>query len=392
MSSASVRTIAPLALITCTSMLAMDLYLPAVPNLQAAFGVEVTWAQATIAVFLAGLAASQLLWAEALNRLGPRQCVRVGLWLLILAAIGCALAPTIEVLLFTRLLQGVAAGAATIVSPTVVRAMLSDTDAVRGLAIIGMVESLVPAIGPVLGAALLEYTDWRGTFWVLCGLTLLSFPLGLKVTPRELPGMDRTVTATYASILTNRRFMRLTLSHALSLGALLTFVASGPQLVVNMLRLETSAFATLQILGVACFIVFASQSGRISHSMGASRAIQLGAWIQVILCLVIWLISTVTVVPFTVVAVFWTAFCGSLAVKGPPIMSEALSLPPVQMGRASALMVLFILIVGAGGTQLVAPFMDDASPAPLLLGMFVACVLSLWLVIPYPHSEPRTES
>ena len=53
-SSASVRMVVPLALVTGTSMLAMDFYLPAVPALQKSFGVDVTLAQATVAVFLGG--------------------------------------------------------------------------------------------------------------------------------------------------------------------------------------------------------------------------------------------------------------------------------------------------------------------------------------------------
>ncbi|MEP7244447.1 MAG: hypothetical protein ABI885_12315 [Gammaproteobacteria bacterium] len=60
----------------------------------------------------------------------------------------------------------IAAGAATIVAPSVARAKLSETDAVRGIGTNAMVAALVPAGGPVLGAALLQYTDWRGTFWV----------------------------------------------------------------------------------------------------------------------------------------------------------------------------------------------------------------------------------
>lgn len=90
MAASSVRTILPLSIVTCTSMLAMDLYLPAVPTLEPSLGIDVTLAQGTIAVFLAGPAASQLLWAEVLTRLGPRLCVQSGLSLLVLSSVGCA--------------------------------------------------------------------------------------------------------------------------------------------------------------------------------------------------------------------------------------------------------------------------------------------------------------
>jgi hypothetical protein len=59
----SIHTILPLAVLTATGMLAMDLFLPAVPAvpaLQRALGVSVAQGQLTVAVFLAGLAASQL--------------------------------------------------------------------------------------------------------------------------------------------------------------------------------------------------------------------------------------------------------------------------------------------------------------------------------------------
>lgn len=385
MSSRAVRTVLPLASVTCTSMLAMDFYLPAVPTLQTWFGIGISGAQATVAVFLAGLAASQLVWAEVMSRLGPRQAVRLGVWLLILASISAVFAPNIETVIALRAIQGVAAGAATVVAPSVVRATLADADAVRGLAAIAMVEALVPALGPVLGAALLEWTDWRGTFVVLAIVTLAALPFAIRATPRELPGLDRTIAASYRHILSNRRFTRLAVSHALSMGALLTFIASAPQLMIHALDLGVRHFAILQVVGVAAFMIFASQSGRISARVGAPRAVQLGAVVQLCASVTMLVLDRVVDVSFVVIAAFWFLFCAALAVRGPSAFSEALKLPASQLGRGSAIMVLLILLAGAIGTQLVAPFMDGQSASALLLGITVPCVISALLVVPYPH-------
>jgi MFS transporter, DHA1 family, multidrug resistance protein len=70
MTTATIRTVLPLSVVTATSMLALDLYLPAVPILQSELAIGVTAAQASVAIFLAGLAASQLLWGEALTGWG----------------------------------------------------------------------------------------------------------------------------------------------------------------------------------------------------------------------------------------------------------------------------------------------------------------------------------
>ena len=386
MSSSSVRTVLPLALVTCTSMLAMDFYLPAVPSLQTWFGIEVTLAQATIAVFLAGLAASQLLWAEVMARLGPRASVHVGVWLLIAASVGAAFAANIEALIVMRTIQGIAAGAATVVAPSVVRATLADADAVRGLAAIAMVEAIIPAVGPALGAVVLAHFDWRMTFAIVAVATLAVLPFAVRAAPRELPGLDRSVSSSYRSILANRRYTRLALSHALSMGALLTFVASAPQLMAHALELGASAFAVLQLIGVAAFMIFASQAGRISARIGAPRAVQLGSAIQLVVCLVMLVLARSTEPPFVAFAGFWFVFCAALAIRGPSAFSEALDVPASQLGRASAVMVLFILLAGAIGTQLVAPFMAGHSSTGLLIGMVVPCAISLALVVPYPRN------
>jgi MFS family permease len=383
MSSASIRTLLPLALLTGTSMLAMDLFLPAVPTLQASLGIGVTRAQATIAIFLAGLAGSQLLWGEALTRLGPRRCVLLSVSLLALASLGCALAPGIELLLALRLLQGIAAGAATVVAPSVIRATLGDADAVRGIATIASIEAIVPAAGPVLGSVLLLWADWRGTFWSVALAALIVLPFVVRVTPHQLPGLDRAVSARYRDILRNGRFTRLALPHALALGALLTFVGSAPQLLQHALGLKAPAFATLQVIGVAAFILTATQASRISQRIGAMRAVQLGALLQCTLCAALLVRAWIATPSFVALALFWCAFCAALAVRGPAAFSEALRVPPSQMGRASAMMVLLLLLAGAAGTQGVAPFMTGTSAVPLAAALLAMTLTSLALVLRY---------
>jgi predicted MFS family arabinose efflux permease len=391
MSRPSVRTILPLSLVTCTSMLAMDLILPAVPTLQAALGVDIARAQAMVSVFLVGLAASQLVWGELLSRLGPRRSVQLGVWLLVLASVGCALARNIDELLSMRLLQGLAAGAAPVVASTVVRATLSGTDAVRGMAAIGMVESVVPAAGPVLGAILLAYSHWRGLFWFLGAVTLLVLPLVVRAAPVELPGLDRTIEAGYRSILRQRKYVRLALSHALAMGALLTFIASAPQLLTKTSSSATSSFALLQVFGVAAFAGAASQAGRVSRVIGAPRAVQLGAIVQVLACGLFLLSTRMGALPLAWLAVFWCVFCGALAVRGPTAFSEALALPAAQIGRASAILVLAILLAGALGTQVVAPFLDGPSGTPLAVGMLALGLASLLFITPYPEGQSLRE-
>jgi DHA1 family bicyclomycin/chloramphenicol resistance-like MFS transporter len=385
MSAASIRTVLPLAVLTGSSMLAMDLFLPAVPALQQALGIGIDQAQATVAIFLGGLAASQLLWGELLNRIGPRRCVQAGVGLLLLASVGCALAPDITWLLAMRLLQGIAAGAATVVAPSVVRASLADVDAVRGMATIASIEAIVPAAGPVLGTALLAWTDWRGTFWVLAAAFLAVLPFVVRIAPARLPGLDRRVPARYVDILGNRRYLRLALSHALCIGALISFVASAPQLLPRVFLLGPSAFAVLQVFGVGAFMLAASQSGRVSQRLQPLRAVRWGAAAHVLLCAALLVAALMHAVSFAGLVVFWCTYCAVVALRGPAAFSLALQLPPAQMGRASALMVLALLAVSAIATQAIAPFVGGASLVPVATMLLLASIASAALV---PRSDP----
>lgn len=382
---ASIRTILPLAFVTGVSMAAMDLYLPAVPALQTGLDISVTLAQATIAVYLVGLAGAQLLWGELLNRLGPRRCLQLGLALLALTSLGCALAPGVEVLLAMRLLQGVAAAAATVVAPTVVRATLGEGDVVRGIAAISMVEAIVPAAGPVLGALMLQVTDWRGTFWVLAALPLLVLPWVVRIAPRRLPGLDLAHDAGYLAILRNRVYLRLALSHALCIGALLTFLASAPQLLQHTLGLGSEAFALLQVLSVGSFMLGASQSGRLARRLGHARIVRLGNALQIGACSAALAAAWAGQLGYAGVAAWWMCFCLALALRGPATFVDALAVPPAQMGRATALLVLALLAAGALGTQAVAPFLGGAGSAvPVFTGVLLQLLASAALVWRYP--------
>jgi len=293
-------------------------------------------------------------------------------------------------LLAMRLLQGIAAGAATVVAPTVIRATLADRDGVRGMAAIAMIEAIVPAAGPVVGTLLLLVLDWRGTFWVVAALAVLALPLALRATPVALPGADAAVATGYRALLRSPRYVRIALSHALCFGALLTFVASGPQMLRDALGAGGGAFALAQVCSVGAFIVVASQSGRISARIGAAHAVQWGALAQAGLCVGLLVACGFGAPPFGLVLGFWIAFCATLAVRGPAAFAEALAVPPAQMGRASAAMVLAVLAAGALGTQASALFLDGAGVLAVAATMAALCVASVLLVLPYPRPEPAS--
>ena len=161
---------------TAVTALSIDMSLPAQPALARAFDVPESTAQLTLSLFLVGFAAAQLVTGYLSDVLGRRRVMLGGLVLFTLAGIACASAPSIELLLACRVLQGFGAAA----GPVVARAMVRDTQpgaqAARLLSTMLAALAIAPMVAPVIGGALLGAVGWRAIFAMLalCGIMLLA--------------------------------------------------------------------------------------------------------------------------------------------------------------------------------------------------------------------------
>lgn len=365
------RASVPLASLTAVGMLATDLYLPAVPSLPQHLGGTVVHAQATLAVFIAALAISQLLWGWASDRFGETRVILTGTLLLGGASIVCALSPDIVVLLVARVAQGLGAGAATVVVPVLLRKKFGEADAVRSLSIVAMAESVIPALGPVAGAVVIAYTDWRMTFWIVAALTLALVPaisaiVGMGGRP---PAPVRTSSSSFMPVLRNGVFVRYALSYSLMFGALLMFVASAPQIVTGWLNEPVKSFAVLQIFGVAAFMLGATGGGKLVQGGRTGLLMTAGVMMQAVSCAVFLGLAVADMRSFAGVAAGWALFCAGLGMRGPLIMTRALSVAHELAGKASGVLMFLAFAISALATILVAPLLHGFLPLAIGLSL-----------------------
>ncbi|WP_426343782.1 MFS transporter [Pseudoduganella sp. R-32] len=359
------RLALPLASLTALGLLASDLYLPAIPVMAAELGASIPSAQATMALFMAALALSQLAWGWAADHFGDRRTIMAGTVLLGGGSLVCAMAPGIDWMLAGRLLQGLGAGAATVAVPALIRRRFNEANAVKALAMVAMAESTIPAVGPVAGAAIVLYADWRTTFWLIAAMSLLLLPLVARIVGRAPAPASAHPAATpaqrgYAPLLRNRRYLRYALSYALMFGALLMYVASAPVLVTHALGLGIEAFAILQICGVLAFMLGASAAVRLVKRLGQQWLVRSGTLLQFLAgaglmgMAVAGLAGTRGLVALAVLAAL---FCGGLGLRGPATMGGALHAAGDDAGKGAGLLMFLAFACVAGATQLVAPFL-----------------------------------
>jgi EmrB/QacA subfamily drug resistance transporter len=111
------------------------------------------------------------------------------LWLAALAAfttasVLCALAPSIEILIGLRVVQGLAGGLLVPAGQTVLGQAVGARRLGRVMATLGVAVSVAPALGPVIGGLILHVTSWRWLFAINLPVGALGLVLGTRYIPR----------------------------------------------------------------------------------------------------------------------------------------------------------------------------------------------------------------
>lgn len=372
----------PLAALTAVGMLASDLYLPALPGMQAQLHATLSQGQGTMAVFMLALAISQFAWGWLSDRYGDLRAISAGTLLLAAGSVLCALAPDMTSLLIGRLIQGMGAGAATVAVPALIRRRFSEADSAGAMALVATVESTVPAIGPVLGAAIVLHLDWRVSFYLIAAVAVGLLPLVSRIVGPAAPGRatERTGDAAHsAPPWITWRFVRHALSYACMFGALLMVVASAPHLVTAWIGGGIGGFAVLQLCGVGAFMVAAACGAKLAGRHGVERPMLLGSGMQVLAALIMLAQGAAGLRSLAVFIVAWAMFCGGLGLRGPSLMSRTLSLALGNPGKAAGIVMSAAFGMTALATMAVAPFLGGGM-LPLGSGVALLVLSSIVLV------------
>ncbi|MGF1692926.1 purine nucleoside transporter PunC [Photobacterium kagoshimensis] len=169
----------------CLSMLgflATDMYLPAFEVIRTDFYTSQSLIGLTLSVFLLGMALGQLVYGPLSDRIGRIKVLLGGMTLFSIASAFCAMAPNVEILLFTRFLQALGACSATVVWQAVVIDRYEGKVSERVFATIMPLVALSPALAPLAGALLEHQLGWRSIFIALVAFGAVLAVMTLKET------------------------------------------------------------------------------------------------------------------------------------------------------------------------------------------------------------------
>jgi DHA1 family bicyclomycin/chloramphenicol resistance-like MFS transporter len=217
-------------LLTAMSVLPVNIYLPALPNIADAFEASFALVNLSVAGYAIATALTEIVAGALSDRYGRRPVVLISVSIFIVASIGCALAPNIGVFLVCRTFQA-AIAACFSVAMVVIAETSSGREAVRKIGFAGMGWALAPMFGPTLGGILDELFGWRTIFVVLAilgGAVLVVSMRQLRETSLYSGTSRGNLLTSFRRILGSPRFWAYTLCMACSTGTLYVFLGGTP--------------------------------------------------------------------------------------------------------------------------------------------------------------------
>lgn len=384
------RSILVLGLLEAFGPLSMDLYLPQLPRLAANLHTTDALAQATMSVCMVGLGLGQLVAGPLSDRFGRRQPLLVGVALFTVFSLACVFAPSVEVLLVARLLQGLAGSAGLVVTLAVARDLYSGAELSRMLSLLALVSASAPIVAPVAGGALALILDWRGIFVVLtaigAGLWLLAFtglPETLPPASRHAGGMR--VVGTHLRALARDPVYVLVVAAAAAGGtAFFAYLSMSSFVLQDGFGLSPQAFSLFFAANALANLVGAQVSRGLVLRLGPARLYLVGQLVTAAAALL--LLAAVVLgwgAPGVLPAL--AAFLFASGLGGPNGTTLALGGHAVRAGTAAAVLGTVTFTVGPligplaalGGTtaQAMAVTIAGATGVAVVLAMLAALVM-----------------
>lgn len=365
----------------------IDTPFPAYVQMREDFGVGSAAMQQVVSVYMLAFAAMSLFHGPLSDAVGRKPVMVTGAAVYTLASVGAALAPSLPVLLVCRALQGVSAGAGTIVSRTVVRDLFEGAQAQRLMSAVAMIFGIGPALAPVVGGWLLQIGPWPVVFWFLAVFGASIAVLVLVLLPESHPPEHRTplrpgvVLGNLGRALRHRRFLVLTGASAFSFGAQFLYIAGAPILVVDILGLGEQDFWVVFVPMVGAMVTGSFANGRLAGRLPGHRLIGIGQGIALTGAVAAVALAAVPAtqarLPYALVGLVMVAF--GTGISMPVYQLTLLDTFPEARGTAASVSTFAMLLLNATLAGVVAPLVGRSvlgfsatSLGLLLLGM------SLW--------------
>jgi MFS transporter, DHA1 family, multidrug resistance protein len=374
-----------LAAITALAPFSLQIFLPALPAIQASFAVTPGIVQLALSLSIMANAVANLAYGPVSDRFGRRPVLLVGLAAFIAGSLGCALAPSIELLIVARIVQSIGGAAGMVLARAIVRDLYDRERSASIIAYLTMAMVVAPMLAPTIGAVMLDLASWRAIFYLSTGIgVVLIWPIVVTLAETRPPEARRLggPLAGAGALLRSGLFWSYVLQSTFGISVFFAFIAGAPYFMIDMLGRSATEYGLWFILVSAAFMAGNLVAGRFSGKIGLDRMVLAGSLFAVAgatLALVLLLGGA-----WTPLALFGPTMAVALGngLSVPNAQAGAVSVNPLLAGTASGIAGFCQMFVAALVSQAVG-MLQNGTPYPMAGFMAGSAVLSfLGFVLP----------
>lgn len=368
----------------------VDISVPGFPDMARHFNVVEPIIQLTVAYNFLGFCLAALLYGPLSDKFGRRKVMLLGNGILLLGAVGCVIAPTMNLLLFARFIQGAGASASAVVVSAMIADVYRGHQMIRALSILNSSLTILMAMAPVAGGFINMAIGWWGNYGLvalICALSWIMLMFFLPETKHDPSTKEwRDVWCDYKTMLKCGRFIAYATLPSLLYVGYITFVTSASFLYIETFGLSVIKYAVHQAIIVGSFTMMSFLSARMIKIMGKKRSLLSG----IILCCsgvtVLVIISFVNPYSPVLITGCMVVYSWGFAISYPAVFADSLEIFPHAKGTAASIIMSLRNFLCAGFIAL-AGFFYTGEPLPVFL-VLLSCVMitAINCAIVYSHS------
>ena len=366
-----------LILLAGVAGLAMNVFLPSLPNMALHFETEYWVLQMSVAAYFAMNAVLQILIGPVSDNLGRRPVVLWGLLLFTVASIGCIYAPNATVFLMLRMCQAIIV-TAMVLSRAIIRDVVSADKAASLIGYVTMGMAVVPMLGPMLGGLLDETFGWQASFWLMAlsgfGMFVLCY-FDQGETKRATGETLRQQFGHYPELFSSPRFWGYSIASGLTSGAFFAYLGGAPYVGTEIFKLSPAILGFYFGAPALGYFIGNFLSGRYSMRIGINSMVLYGTIIATIA-------TVASLLVFSIGQGSPVSFFGFMTIVGigngltiPNATSGMLSVRPHLAGTASGLGGAIMIGFGAILSALAGIILTGSDTALPVLWLMVASTL-----------------
>jgi len=301
-----------------------------------------------------------------------------------IGSICCAISPTVETLIASRLVQACGACGGVVLGRAIVRDSRTGPEAPRAMGYMASSMALAPALSPLLGGQLLGFFGWRSNFWftAACGIAVLVMVWRIvgETAPKAAPrttGVVRDYLDGFRAVLRERRFIGLMTATTCASAGFNVFFSGGPILLIQVMGVAVETFGWFTLAWAGNFVVGSLVSSRLQGRVKSLILIPVGQIVLTIGALA--MIATAAlgyITPLALIVPLVLMGWGN-GLNMPNAMANALvAVPANRVGAASALLG-FVQMVTAAVLTLLVGYVPHDTQMNIGIGVAITGIVGL---------------